>query len=308
LSLIWISYKIEHMNEILLDIDLPGIKLFRKGKVRNGFDLENSLLLVASDRISAFDSVMPNGIPDKGKILNQISLFWFDFTKNITSNHVLVSDADLYPAILAPYKDKLAKRSIICKKAQLIPIECVVRGYLSGSGWKEYQKSQSICGIKLPAGLKESDKLPEPIFTPTTKADEGHDLNVTFQEVIDSVGEETANTIKHKTIAIYNACADYARTKGIIIADTKFEFGYFNNEIILIDEILSPDSSRFWPLDQYKPGGAQPSYDKQFVRDYLESIKWDKEPPAPTLPESVVNKTREKYMEAYRKITGKDTL
>ncbi|MFA5839337.1 MAG: phosphoribosylaminoimidazolesuccinocarboxamide synthase [Candidatus Margulisiibacteriota bacterium] len=296
------------MNEILLDIDLPGIKLFRKGKVRNVFDLENSLLLVASDRISAFDSVMPNGIPDKGKILNQISLFWFDFTKKITNNHVLVSDADLYPAVLQPYKDKLYKRSIICKKAQLIPIECVVRGYLSGSGWKEYQKSQSICGIKLPAGLKESDKLPEPIFTPTTKADEGHDLNVTFKQVVDSVGEETANTIKHKTIAIYNACADYARTKGIIIADTKFEFGYYNNEIILIDEILSPDSSRFWPLDQYKPGGSQPSYDKQFVRDYLESIKWDKEPPAPTLPDSVVNKTREKYMEAYRKITGKDAL
>lgn len=296
------------MNEILLDIELPGIKLFRKGKVRNVFDLENSLLLVASDRISAFDSVMPNGIPDKGKILNQISLFWFDFTKNITNNHVLVSEADLFPAILQPYKDKLAKRSIICKKAQLIPIECVVRGYLSGSGWKEYQMSHSICGIKLPAGLKESDKLPEPIFTPTTKADEGHDLNVTFKEVIDSVGEETANTIKHKTIAIYNACADYARTKGIIIADTKFEFGYYNNEIILIDEILSPDSSRFWPLDQYKPGGSQPSYDKQFLRDYLESIKWNKEPPAPVLPEAVVNKTREKYMEAYRKITGKSML
>src|SRR3989339_703600 len=226
-------------SEILLDLDLPGIKAFKKGKVRNVFDLGESLLLVASDRISAFDSVMPNGIPDKGAILTQISLFWFDYTRNIIKNHVIEADVDKYPASLQPYKAMLNKRSIIGKKAELIPVECVVRGYLSGSGWKDYQKSQSICGIKLPAGLKESDKLPEPIFTPTTKADEGHDLNVTFQEVIESVGEETANTIKHKTIAIYNACADYARTKGIIIADTKFEFGYFNNEIILIDEILS---------------------------------------------------------------------
>ncbi|OGB89117.1 phosphoribosylaminoimidazolesuccinocarboxamide synthase [candidate division WOR-1 bacterium RIFCSPHIGHO2_01_FULL_53_15] len=296
------------MSEVLLDIDLPGIKPFKTGKVRNVFDLGDSLLLVASDRISAFDSVMPNGIPDKGAILTQISLFWFDFTKKIIKNHVIESDADKFPAQLKPFKEKLAKRSIIGKKAKVIPVECVVRGYLSGSGWKEYQKSQSICGIKLPAGLKESSKLPEPIFTPTTKAEQGHDLNITFDEVVDQVGKETAATIKDKTIKIYQACADYADKQGIIIADTKFEFGFFGNEIIIIDEMLTPDSSRFWPKDQYKPGQGQPSYDKQFVRDYLESIKWNKEPPAPELPEEVVKKTREKYMEAFTKLTGRNKL
>ena len=296
------------MSEVLLDIDLPGIKPFKTGKVRNVFDLGDSLLLVASDRISAFDSVMPNGIPDKGAILTQISLFWFDFTKKIIKNHVIESDADKFPAQLKPFKEKLAKRSIIGKKAKVIPVECVVRGYLSGSGWKEYQKSQSICGIKLPAGLKESSKLPEPIFTPTTKAEQGHDLNITFDEVVDQVGKETAATIKDKTIKIYQACADYADKQGIIIADTKFEFGFFGNEIIIIDEMLPPDSSRFWPKDQYKPGQGQPSYDKQFVRDYLESIKWNKEPPAPELPEEVVKKTREKYMEAFTKLTGRNKL
>lgn len=296
------------MEAILLDINLPGIKLFRKGKVRNVFDLGDTLLLVASDRISAFDYIMPNGIPDKGKILNQISLFWFDFTKGIIKNHVIEADVAKFPKELLPYREKLAKRSIVAKRAKLIPIECVVRGYLSGVGWKEYQMSQSICGIKLPAGLTESDKLPEPIFTPTTKAEVGHDQNVAFEQVIDAVGRETAETIKDKTIAIYKACADYARTKGIIIADTKFEFGFYNNEILLIDEILSPDSSRFWPLELYKPGGPQPSYDKQFVRDYLESIKWNKEPPVPPLPAEVVKKTREKYMEAYKKLTGENVL
>jgi phosphoribosylaminoimidazole-succinocarboxamide synthase len=295
-------------SEILLDLDLPSIKPFKKGKVRNVFDLGDSLLLVASDRISAFDSVMPNGIPDKGAILTQISLFWFDFTKNIINNHVIESNVDKFPKQLQPYKDKLAKRSIIGKKAELIPIECVVRGYLSGSGWKDYQKSQSICGIKLPAGLRESEKLPEPIFTPTTKAEAGHDLNITFEEAVNQVGKETATIIRDKTIAIYKACADHSLTKGIIIADTKFEFGFVNNEIILIDEILTPDSSRFWPKDQYKVGQGQPSYDKQFVRDYLEAIKWDKEPPAPSLPEAVVQKTREKYMEAFQKITGRTSL
>lgn len=295
-------------DEVLLEIELPGIKPFKKGKVRNVFDLGDSLLLVASDRISAFDSVMPNGIPDKGAILTQISLFWFDFTKNIIKNHILESDANNYPAQLQPFKNKLAKRSVIGKKANLIPIECVVRGYLSGSGWKEYQKSQSICGIKLPPGLKESAKLPEPIFTPTTKAEQGHDLNITFTEVVDLVGQKTASFIKGKTLTAYMACAEYALKKGIIIADTKFEFGYYNNEIIIIDEMLTPDSSRFWPLDQYKAGQSQPSYDKQFVRDYLESIKWDKEPPAPRLPDEIVRKTREKYFEAYAKITGKASL
>jgi phosphoribosylaminoimidazole-succinocarboxamide synthase len=296
------------MSEILLDIDLPGVKAFKKGKVRNVFDLGDSLLLVASDRISAFDSVMQSGIPDKGELLTQISLFWFDFTRDIVKNHIIESDVAKYPKELQPFKAKLAKRSVIGKKAQLIPIECVVRGYLSGSGWKEYQKSQSICGIKLPAGLKESSKLPEPIFTPTTKAEQGHDLNITFEQVVDQVGKTTAETIREKTIKVYQACAEYADKKGIIIADTKFEFGLVGGEIIIIDEMLTPDSSRFWPKDLYKVGQAQPSYDKQFLRDYLESVGWNKEPPAPKLPEEVVQKTREKYFEAYRKITGKDKL
>lgn len=296
------------MQTPLLDIELPGIKPFKKGKVRNVFDLGDSLLLVASDRISAFDVVMPNGIPDKGAILTQISLFWFDFTKNLIKNHVLEADAENFPAPLIPFKNQLAKRSIIGKKAALIPVECVVRGYLSGSGWKEYQKSQSICGIKLPAGLKESEKLPEPIFTPTTKADAGHDLNITFDEVVDQIGKETADFIRDKTIAIYKACADYADKKGILIADTKFEFGTVEKDIILIDEILTPDSSRFWPKDQYRVGQAQPSYDKQYLRDWLESIQWNKEPPAPNLPPAVIEKTREKYLEAYKRLTGKNML
>jgi len=296
------------MSEVLLDIDLPGIKLFKKGKVRNVFDLGDSLLLVASDRISAFDSVMPNGIPDKGAILTQISLFWFEFTRKIVKNHIVESDFNKFPASLKSFKDKLEKRSVIGKKAKLIPIECVVRGYLSGSGWKDYQKSQSICGIKLPAELSESDKLPGPIFTPTTKAESGHDLNITFKEVMDQVGKETAEFIRNKTIEVYQACADYADKKGIIIADTKFEFGFVGSEIILIDEILTPDSSRFWPKDEYKIGRSQPSYDKQYLRDYLESIKWNKEPPAPNLPAEVIEKTREKYFEAYKLITGKSEL
>lgn len=296
------------MNNTILDVELPGIKLFKKGKVRNVFDLGSELLLVASDRISAFDSVMPNGIPDKGAILTQISLFWFDFTKNIIKNHVIESDVEKYPASLQPYKAMLDKRSIIGKKAELIPVECVVRGYLSGSGWKDYQKSQSICGIKLPAGLKESQKLPEPIFTPTTKAESGHDLNITFREVIDLVGKETAEFIRNKTIEVYQACAAYADTKGIIIADTKFEFGFVGKEIIIIDEMLTPDSSRFWPKDLYKIGQSQPSYDKQFLRDYLESIKWNKEPPAPALPPEIVERTRAKYLEAFKRLTGKDML
>jgi len=296
------------METIVLNVELPGIKLFKKGKVRNVFDLGDRLLLVASDRISAFDSVMPNGIPDKGKILTQISLFWFNFTKNIIKNHVIESDADKFPSILKPYKDLLSGRSIIGKMAELIPVECVVRGYLSGSGWKDYQKSQSICGIKLPASLKESQKLPEPIFTPTTKAEQGHDLNITQKEVEAKLGKETADFIKNKTIEIYKKCAEYADKQGIIIADTKFEFGFVGEEIVIIDEMLTPDSSRFWPKDQYKVGQSQPSYDKQYVRDYLESIKWDKEPPAPPLPAQVVEKTREKYMEAFKKLTGKEKL
>ncbi|OGC23765.1 phosphoribosylaminoimidazolesuccinocarboxamide synthase [candidate division WOR-1 bacterium RIFOXYB2_FULL_42_35] len=295
------------MNDVILDIDLP-LKLFIRGKVRNVFDLGDKLLLVASDRISSFDSVMPNGIPDKGKILTQISLFWFTLTKNLIPNHVIAANVDDYPEELKKYRDKLDKRSMLGKKTKGIPIECVVRGYLSGSGWAEYQKSQSVCGIKLPAGLKESDKLPEPIFTPSTKAESGHDINISQKEAADVVGQEVADFLKEKSLAIYNKCAQYADTKGIIIADTKFEFGKVDNQIIIIDEMLTPDSSRFWPKDTYKPGGQQFSYDKQFVRDYLISIKWDKEPPAPPLSDEVVVKTREKYLEAFKRLTGKNDI
>lgn len=299
------------MNQPLLDIKLPGIKLFKKGKVRNVFDLGEMLLLVASDRISAFDSVMPNGIPDKGKILTQISAFWFDFTKSIIDNHMISANVyDFSPEINIheDIKKALDKRSMLAKKTESIDIECVARGYLSGSAWKEYQGSGSVCGIKLPTGLKESDKLPEPIFTPATKAASGHDENISEKKMKDIIGNELGNLLQEKTMAIYNAARDYADAKGIIIADTKFEFGKLNNKLILIDEILTPDSSRFWPKDSYKPGGAQPSFDKQFVRDYLISIKWDKEPPAPRLSDEVVAKTREKYLEAFKRLTGKDSL
>ena len=292
------------MSDVLLNIELPGIKHFKKGKVRDVFDLGDELLLVASDRISAFDVVMPNGIPDKGRILTQISLFWFEFTRGIVPNHFITSNVDEYPAELKKYRNILEGRSMIGKKTKVIPVECVVRGYLSGSGWKEYQESGSVCGIKLPKGLKESEKLPEPIFTPSTKADTGHDLNITEKEVIDRVGERTASFIKEKSIAVYKAASDYAAKKGIIIADTKFEFGFINYKIILIDEILTPDSSRFWPADKYKVGQSQPSYDKQFLRDYLVSIKWGKQPPAPPLPKEVIEKTREKYLEAFKLLTG----
>jgi len=293
---------------VLLEIEIPEIKLFKRGKVRDVFLLNDKLLVVASDRISAFDVVMPNGIPDKGKILTQISLFWFEFTKGMVANHVLTSSLDEYPAELQKHRKMLEKRSMVVKKTKVIPVECVVRGYLSGSGWKEYQKSQSICGIKLPSGLKESEKLPEPIFTPTTKAEEGHDQSVSFAEVVNKIGSEAANFIRDKSIEIYKKASEYAWQKGIIIADTKFEFGFDGDQIILIDEILTPDSSRFWPADQYRVGQAQPSFDKQFVRDYLESINWNKEPPAPELPLEVVKKTQEKYLEAYRRLTGKSVL
>jgi phosphoribosylaminoimidazole-succinocarboxamide synthase len=299
------------MDDILLNINLPDIKLFKKGKVRNVFDLGNKLLIVASDRISAFDSVMPNGIPDKGKILTQISAFWFDFTKPIIDNHMISSDVKQFPEELIIHEDikkVLDKRSMLAKKTKSIDIECVARGYLSGSAWSEYQKSGTVCGIKLPQGLKESDKLPEPIFTPATKAASGHDINISEKEMKDKVGEEAGNFLKEKTLAVYVAARDYADSKGIIIADTKFEFGQLGEKIILIDEILTPDSSRFWPKDAYKPGGAQPSFDKQFIRDYLISIKWNKEPPAPRLSKEVVAKTREKYLEAYKRLTGRKEI
>ncbi|MFH1837635.1 MAG: phosphoribosylaminoimidazolesuccinocarboxamide synthase [Candidatus Omnitrophota bacterium] len=292
----------------ILSPDIPGIPLFRKGKVRNVYDLGSELLFVVSDRISAFDVVMPNGIPDKGKVLNMISSFWFDFTKDIAENHMITVDVDrilkLYPE-LAPYKDVIKGRSMLVKKAEPIPIECIVRGYLSGSGWKDYKKNGSICGIKLPKGLTESEKLEKPIFTPSTKAEEGHDINVSEEELKGMFPEELLEDLKQKSIALYNKASEFAREKGIIIADTKFEFGKIGDKVIFMDEALTPDSSRFWPQDDYEKGRAQKSFDKQFVRDYLEGLDWDKTPPGPELPEAIVNKTRDKYVEAYEILTGK---
>jgi phosphoribosylaminoimidazole-succinocarboxamide synthase len=293
------------MNEPILQLDLPGIKKVRSGKVREVFDLGDRFLLVASDRISAFDVIMPNGIPHKGAVLTQISHFWFEKFASLVPNHLLAKANDPLPANLAPYADKLAKRSMIVKKAKPLAIECIVRGYLSGSGLKEYKKSQTVCGIKLPAGLVDSSELPEPIFTPSTKAEEGHDENINFEQACQIVGTELATQARDLSLMIYKAGRDYARQRGIIIADTKFEFGLFDGKLILIDEVLTPDSSRFWPADQYAPGRGQPSFDKQFVRDYLETLTWDKTPPGPTLPADVVAKTSAKYLEAYERLTGK---
>ncbi len=293
------------MNEPILQLDLPGIKKVRSGKVREVFDLGDSFLLVASDRISAFDVIMPNGIPHKGAVLTQISHFWFEKFASLVPNHLLAKANDPLPANLQPYADKLAKRSMLVKKAKPLAIECIVRGYLSGSGLKEYRKSQTVCGIPLPAGLVDSSELPEPIFTPSTKAEEGHDENINFEQACKIVGTELATQARDLSLMIYKAGRDYAKQRGIIIADTKFEFGLFEGKLILIDEVLTPDSSRFWPADQYAPGKGQPSFDKQFVRDYLETLTWDKNPPGPKLPDDVVAKTSAKYLEAYEKLTGK---
>ena len=284
------------------------IPLFIKGKARDVYDLGSHLLIVATDRISAFDVVLPTPIPDKGKILNLLSVFWFDWTKEIVDNHLISTNVGDFPEVLQGYKSTLDKRAVIVKKAKRIPIECVVRGYLSGSGWKEYKECGVLCGIKLPSGLKESEKLSEPIFTPATKADKGHDENISHHRAKDLIGDSLFEKIKEKSIEIYNKARDFAEDRGIIIADTKFEFGEINGEIILIDEILTPDSSRFWQKDKYSIGNSPPSFDKQFVRDYLESIKWDKKPPAPELPDDIVEKTREKYLEAYKRITGRNIL
>ena len=293
------------MNEPILSLDLPGIKKVRSGKVREVFDLGDSFLLVASDRISAFDVIMPNGIPHKGAVLTQISHFWFEKFASLVPNHLLAKANDPLPANLQPFADKLAKRSMIVKKAKPLAIECIVRGYLSGSGLKEYKKSQTVCGIKLPAGLVDSSELPEPIFTPSTKAEQGHDENINFEQACDIVGKDLATQARDLSLMIYKAGRDYARQRGIIIADTKFEFGLFEGKLILIDEVLTPDSSRFWPADQYVAGKGQPSFDKQFVRDYLETLTWDKTPPGPKLPDDVVNKTSAKYLDAYERLTGK---
>ncbi len=292
------------LNGPVLQLELPGIKKLKSGKVREIFDLGDAFLLVATDRISAFDCIMPNGIPRKGEVLTQLSHFWFERFASLIPNHLLAGANDPLPAALQPFAATVARRSMIVKKAKPLAIECVVRGYLAGSGWKEYRKSQTVCGIKLPAGLQESSELPEPIFTPSTKAESGHDENISFEEAAKVTGPEIAEQARAASLKIYSEARAYARQRGIIIADTKFEFGMFEGKLILIDEVLTPDSSRFWPADQYQPGRSQPSYDKQFVRDYLETLDWNKTPPAPALPPDVVAKTQAKYFEAYEKITG----
>ena len=292
---------------VLLNTDFPDLELYASGKVRDIYRVDNDrLLFVATDRISAFDYVLATGIPDKGKVLTQLSLFWFDFLKDIVSNHAVTARVEQYPPHLAPYEDQLRGRSMLVIKADMIAIECVVRGYISGSAWKEYQQAGTVCGIKLPAGLKESEKLPEPIFTPATKSTSGHDENISFAEMVKRAGREASERLRDISLRIYKAAADYAAQRGIIIADTKFEFGNTPKGLVLADEVLTPDSSRFWPSDTYQPGRAQESFDKQYVRDYLESIKWNKQPPAPALPEEVARRTSQKYVEAYRRLTGRD--
>jgi len=290
--------------QVLTRTDLPGIRLRARGKVRDIYESGDHLLLVTTDRISAFDCILPTGIPRKGEVLNRLSIFWFDFLRDTVENHLLTSDVEEYPAELHPYADQLRGRSVLVKKAEMVPVECVARGYLSGSGWKEYQATGSVCGIQLPTGLYESSRLPEPLFTPATKAETGHDMNVSFEYVSNQFGSDRMGRLRDLTLAIYRKAAAYAETRGIIIADTKFEFGYIGETLVLADEVLTPDSSRFWPKDEYKPGGPQPSYDKQFVRDYLEEIHWNKQPPAPVLPDDVARRTSEKYQEAYRLLTG----
>ena len=293
-------------TKTIAKLDLEGLKLFRRGKVRDVYDLGDELLLISTDRISCFDVVLNDCIPFKGQVLTLLSIFWFGYTKDVITNHFITADVDKYPAQLRKYKDDLRGRSMLTKKAKLIPFECVVRGYLSGSGWKEYQQSQTICGIPLPAGLKESDKLPEPIFTPSTKEDTGHDQNISPDLMMKAVGEKTFKRLKEASIGLYQKASAFAESKGIIIADTKFEFGFLGDDIILIDEVLTPDSSRFWPMDKYKPGRGQPSFDKQFVRDYLETLDWDKTYPAPALPSHVVEETTRKYLDICRLLVGEN--
>lgn len=292
------------MQKIVLETNFEGVKFLRKGKVRDIYEVNDYLLIVATDRVSAFDVVLPTGIPGKGMVLTQISLFWFNQVKDIIENHVVSANIEEFPESLIKYKDILEGRSMLVRKATPLPVECIVRGYITGSGWKDYQKTGMVCGIKLPSGLKESQKLPEPIFTPSTKADQGHDINIIFEETIKILGKETAEKIRNFAIAIYKKASEIAEKKGIIIADTKMEFGFYNGKIILIDELLTPDSSRFWSMKDYSPGKSQDSYDKQIVRDYLLSIKWDKKPPAPELPEEIVKKTSERYEEIFKILTS----
>ncbi len=290
----------------LLQTSLPGIELVARGKVRDVYAIgDDKLLMVATDRISAFDCVLGSPIPDKGRVLTQLSLFWFEFLKDIVPNHLLTADVSEYPAELRACADQLEGRSMLVRRAEMVPIECVARGYLSGSGWKEYRAGGTVCGIALPTGLLESSQLPEPIYTPAAKAQTGHDENITFETAAGMAGLDVVTRLRELTLAIYSKASAYARTRGIILADTKFEFGFIGDTLTLGDEVLTPDSSRFWPADQYKPGGAQPSFDKQFVRDYLETLSWNKQPPAPALPDDVAARTAAKYREAYEKLTGK---
>jgi phosphoribosylaminoimidazole-succinocarboxamide synthase len=293
------------LDPVLLQTDFPELELYASGKVRDVYRLDNEhLLFVATDRISAFDYVLATGIPHKGTVLTQLSLFWFDFLKDIVPNHLITADVQRYPSTVAKYADQLRGRSMMVMRGEMFPVECVVRGYLSGSGWREYKSSGKVCGIPLPSGLKESDQLPEPIFTPATKATTGHDINISFEEMCKIVPSATSRQLRDISLGFYKKAADYARQRGIIIADTKFEFGSTPMGITLADEVLTPDSSRFWPADKYSPGKAQESYDKQYVRDYLEEIRWNKQPPAPALPVEVARRTSEKYLEAYRLLTA----
>jgi phosphoribosylaminoimidazole-succinocarboxamide synthase len=294
------------LDTIILHTELAGIEKHAQGKVRDVYQVDGRLLIVATDRISAFDYILPTGIPDKGKVLNQLSIFWFDFLREVTPTHFLTANVDEYPAALRPFREQLEGRSMLVKRAQMVEIECVARGYLAGSGWKEYKSHGTVCGIPLAAGLRESDRLPEPIFTPSTKATSGHDENISFETMCSIIGADLGARLRDLTLRIYSRAAAYAETKGVIIADTKFEFGFVDGELVLGDEVLTPDSSRFWPAESYRPGGAQFSYDKQYVRDYLESIHWDKKPPAPPLPNEVAAKTSEKYRQAYQVLTGKE--
>src|SRR2546421_681447 len=295
------------LDSVLLQTDFPDLKLFASGKVRDVYQVgSDHLLFIATDRISAFDYVLATGIPHKGRVLTQISLFWFDFLKDLTPNHLVTADVDRYPAAIRQHAGELRGRSMMVMRAEMFPVECVVRGYLSGSGWKEYQASGKVCGIQLPEGLTESSQLAEPIFTPATKATTGHDINISFHEMCKLVDPGLCRQLRDISLKIYKKASDYARHRGIIIADTKFEFGQTGQGITLADEVLTPDSSRFWPADSYQPGKAQNSYDKQYVRDYLEEIRWNKQPPAPALPQEVARRTSEKYLEAYRQLTGRE--
>lgn len=292
------------MEKVIVETNLPDLKLLRRGKVRDVYEVGDLLLIIATDRISAFDVVLPNGIAGKGKVLTGISLYWFDRMKDIIDNHIVATEVRDYPEILRKYKDLLQDRSMLVKKASPMPVECIVRGYLSGSGWKEYKTKGTVCGIALPTGLVESSRLAEPIFTPSTKAEEGHDINISFDEVKKIVGDDTAERLRDASLGIYSKARDIAEKKGIIIADTKFEFGMYDGKLILIDEILTPDSSRFWSMKTYEPGRGQDSYDKQIIRDYLLSLDWDQTYPGPALPDNIVEKAIARYREIYRIIVG----